>query len=106
MHEELGIVKEDVRKLRESRRRKKKEKPKGFLCEVGFDEGYEDIEKGKKNFKGKLTEDESYYDSSDCDSFQSDEEEPVSYDKLEGGSLRGRKKSNRVVYDSSCDIVI
>ena len=106
MHEELRIVKEDVRKLRESRRRKKKEKPKGFLGEVGFDEGYEDIEKGKKNFKGKLIEDESYYDSSDCDSFQSDEEELVSDDELEGESLRGRKKSNRVVYDSSCDIVI
>ena len=64
------------------------------------------FKKGKRNFKGKLTEDESYYDSSDCDSFQSDEEEPVSDDELEGGSLRGRKKSNRVVYDSSCDIVI
>uniref|UniRef100_A0A3Q7H5L1 Uncharacterized protein n=1 Tax=Solanum lycopersicum TaxID=4081 RepID=A0A3Q7H5L1_SOLLC len=56
---------------------------------------YEDIEKGKKNFKGKLTEDEPYYDSSDCDSFKSDEE-PVFDDELEGGSLRGRKKSNRV----------
>ena len=51
VHEELRIVKEDVRKLRERRRRKKKEKPKGFLGEVGFDEGYEDIEKGKK-FQG------------------------------------------------------
>ena len=49
MHEELRIVKEDVRKLRESRRRNKKEKTNGFLCEVGLDEGYEDIEKGKKN---------------------------------------------------------
>ncbi|KAG5620501.1 hypothetical protein H5410_005719 [Solanum commersonii] len=67
----------------------------------GLDEGYEDIEKGKKNFKGKLTEDEPYYDS-----FQSDEEEPVSDDELEGGSLRGRKKSNRVIYDSTCDVVI
>ena len=45
-----------MRKLTGSRRRKKKEKPKGFLGEVGFDEGYDDIEKGKKNFKGKLTE--------------------------------------------------
>ena len=68
MHEELGIVKEDVRKLRESRRRNKKKKIEGFLGEVGFDEGYRDIEKGKKNFKGKLTEDEPYYDCSDCDS--------------------------------------
>uniref|UniRef100_A0A3Q7J6S7 Uncharacterized protein n=1 Tax=Solanum lycopersicum TaxID=4081 RepID=A0A3Q7J6S7_SOLLC len=80
----LRIVKEDVRKLRESRKRKKKEKPKGFLCEVGFDEGYEDVEKGKKNFKGKLTEDELYYDSSDCDSFQSDEEEPSTTGKKRG----------------------
>ena len=63
------------------------------------------LKKGK-NFKGKLTDDESYYDSSDCDSFQSDEEELVSDDELEGGSLRGRKKSNRAVYDSSCDILI
>ena len=86
--------------------KKKKEKPKGFLGEVGFGKGYKDIEKGKKIFKGKLTEDESYYDSSDCDSFQSDEEEPISDDELEEGSLKGRKKSNRVVYDSSCDIVI
>ena len=31
VHEELRIVKEDVRKLRESRRRKKKEKPKGYF---------------------------------------------------------------------------
>ena len=68
MNEEWRIVKEDVRKLRENRRRKKKKKTKGFLGEVGFDEGYEDIEKGKKNFKGKLTEDEPYYDRSDCDS--------------------------------------
>ncbi|KAH0665408.1 hypothetical protein KY285_026614 [Solanum tuberosum] len=104
--EELSIVKEDVRKFKESRRRKKKEKPKGFLGEVGLDEGYENIEKGKKNIKGKLIEDEPYYDSSDCDSFQSDEEEPISNDELEGGSLRGRKKSNRVIYDSSCDVVI
>ena len=48
MHEELKIVKENGRKLRESRRRNKKEKTKGFLSEVGLDEGYEDIEKGKK----------------------------------------------------------
>ncbi|KAH0658512.1 hypothetical protein KY289_027260 [Solanum tuberosum] len=61
VHEELRIVKEDVRKFRES----------------------------KKIFKGKLTEDEPYYDNSDCDSFQSDEEEHVSDDELEGGSLRG-----------------
>jgi len=106
VHEELRIVKEDVRKFKESKRRKKREKTKGFLGEVGLDEGYEDIEKGKKKFKGKLTEDEPYYDSSDCDSFQSDEEEPVSDDELEGGSLRGRKKSNRVIYDSTCDVVI
>ncbi|KAH0773922.1 hypothetical protein KY290_011059 [Solanum tuberosum] len=106
VHEELRIVKEDVRKFQESRRRKKKEKTKGFLGEVGLDEGYEDIEKGKKKFKGKLIEDEPYYDSSDCDSFQSDEEELVSYDELEGGSLRGRKESNRVIYDSTCDVVI
>uniref|UniRef100_A0A3Q7GHY0 Uncharacterized protein n=1 Tax=Solanum lycopersicum TaxID=4081 RepID=A0A3Q7GHY0_SOLLC len=58
--------------------------------------GYEDIEKGKKNFKGNLTEDEPYYDSSDYDSFQSDEEEHVSDDELEGGSLRGRNKSNKL----------
>ena len=63
------------------------------------------LKKGK-NFKGKLTEDEPYYDSSDCDSFQSDEEELVSDDELEGGSLRGRNKSKRVIYNSSCDIVI
>ena len=94
---------ENLEKVGGERRRKNQ---KVFLGEVGFDEGYEDIEKGKKNFKGKLTEDEPYYDSSDCDSFQSNEEEPVSDDELEGGSLRGRKKSNRVVYDSSCDIVI
>ncbi|KAG5600838.1 hypothetical protein H5410_032208 [Solanum commersonii] len=68
MHEELRIVKEDVRKFRES--------------EVGLDEGYEDIEK----------EDEPYYDNSDCDSFQSDEEEHVFDDELEGGSLRGEKE--------------
>ncbi|KAG5568057.1 hypothetical protein H5410_064929 [Solanum commersonii] len=117
VQEELKIVKENVRKFKESRRRKKKEKTKGFLGEVGLDEGYEDIEKGKKNFKGtrilkkaifflkgKLTEDEPYHDNSDCDSFQSDEEEPVSDDELEGGSLRGRKKSNRVIYDSTCDV--
>ncbi|KAG5600824.1 hypothetical protein H5410_032194 [Solanum commersonii] len=62
------------------------------------------ILKKAKKIKGKLTEDEPYYDSSDCDSFQSDEEEPVSDDELEGGSLRGRKKSNRVIYDSTCDV--
>ena len=61
-------------------RRKKKQKV--FLGEVGFDEGYEDIEKGKKNFKGNLIEDEPYYDSSVCDSFESDAEEPVSDDEL------------------------
>ncbi|KAH0641893.1 hypothetical protein KY290_033511 [Solanum tuberosum] len=60
VHEELRIVKEAVRKFKESRRRKKKEKPKGFLGEVGLDEGYEDIENGKKKIKGKLTEDEPY----------------------------------------------
>ncbi|KAH0642863.1 hypothetical protein KY289_033837 [Solanum tuberosum] len=75
VHEELRIVKEDVKKFKESRSRKKREKTKEFLGEVGLDEGYEDIKKGKKKFKGKLTEDEPYYDSSDCDSFQSDEEE-------------------------------
>uniref|UniRef100_M1DQF3 Gag-pol polyprotein n=1 Tax=Solanum tuberosum TaxID=4113 RepID=M1DQF3_SOLTU len=101
VHEELRIVKEDVRKFKESRRRKKKEKAKGFLGEVGLDEGYEDIERGKNNFKGKLTGDEPYYDSYDCDSFQSDEEEPVSDAELEGGSLRGRKNNNRVIYYST-----
>ncbi|KAG5584827.1 hypothetical protein H5410_045261 [Solanum commersonii] len=71
VHEELRIVKEDVRK---------------------FGERYEDIEKGKKKkIKDKLTEDEPYYDSSDCDSFQSDEEH-VSDDELEGGSLRREKE--------------
>ena len=63
------------------------------------------LKKGK-SFKGNLTKDETYHDSSYCDSFQSDEEEPVSHDELEGGSLRGRKKSDRVVYDFSCDSVI
>ena len=47
MHEELRIFKEVVRKIRKSRRRKKKENPKGFLGEVGLDEGYKDIKKGK-----------------------------------------------------------
>ncbi|KAH0686030.1 hypothetical protein KY284_016583 [Solanum tuberosum] len=78
VHEELRIVKEDVREFKESRRRKKKEKNKMFFSgEVGLDEG-----------------------------FQSDEEEPVSDDELERGSLRGRNKSNRVIYDSTCDVVI
>ncbi|XP_055836398.1 uncharacterized protein LOC129905025 [Solanum dulcamara] len=108
VHEELRIVKEDVRKFnRENRRNKKKEKTKGFLGEVGLDEGYEGIEKGKKNFKSNLIEDEPYYDSSDCDNYQSDDDLlPVSNDELEGGSLRGRKKSNRVIYNSTCDVVI
>ncbi|KAH0761500.1 hypothetical protein KY290_017573 [Solanum tuberosum] len=101
VHKELRIVKEDVRKFKESRRRKKKEKTKDFLGEVGLDEGYEDIEKGKNNFEGKLTGDEPYYDNYDCDSFQSDEEEPVYDDELEGGSLTGRKNNNRVIYDST-----
>ncbi|KAG5591290.1 hypothetical protein H5410_041804 [Solanum commersonii] len=92
VHEGLRIVKEDMRKFRES--------------EVGLHEGYEDIEKSKKQFKDKLAEDEPYYDNSDCDSFQSDEEQPVSDDELEGESLRGRKKSNRVIYDSTCDVVL
>ncbi|KAG5599037.1 hypothetical protein H5410_030407 [Solanum commersonii] len=48
VHEELRIVKEDVRKFRESRRRK--------------------------------------------NNFQSDEEQPISDDELEGGSLRGEKE--------------
>ncbi|KAH0632826.1 hypothetical protein KY284_035612 [Solanum tuberosum] len=74
VHEELRIVKEDVRKFRESTKRKKKEKTKGFLGEVVLD--------------------------------GSDEEEPVSDNELEGRSLRGRKKSNRVMYDSTCDVVI
>ena len=53
VHEELRISKEEMRKLRESKRRKKKEKSKVFLGEVGLDEGYEDIEKGKKKiFQG------------------------------------------------------
>ncbi|KAH0638922.1 hypothetical protein KY285_035508 [Solanum tuberosum] len=37
VHEELRIVKEDVRKFRESTKRKKKEKTKGFLGEVVLD---------------------------------------------------------------------
>ena len=48
MHEELGIVKEDVRKLRESRRRNKKKKIEGVLGEVGFDEGMRILKKGKR----------------------------------------------------------
>ncbi|KAH0688490.1 hypothetical protein KY290_016654 [Solanum tuberosum] len=52
VHEELRIVNEDVRKFKESKRRKKREKAKGFLGEVGLDEGYEDIEKGKKKIQG------------------------------------------------------
>ena len=48
MHEELRIVKEDVRKHRESRRRKKKEKPKGFLGEVGLMKGMRILKKGKR----------------------------------------------------------
>ncbi|KAJ8550217.1 hypothetical protein K7X08_034143 [Anisodus acutangulus] len=45
-HEELRIVKQDLRKFnREDRRNKKKEKTKGFLGEVGPDEGYDDIDK-------------------------------------------------------------
>ncbi|KAG5580570.1 hypothetical protein H5410_051197 [Solanum commersonii] len=46
-----------------------------FFDEVGLYEGYGDIERGEKKFKHKITEDEPYYDNSDCDSFQSDEEE-------------------------------
>ncbi|XP_075101870.1 uncharacterized protein LOC142177294 [Nicotiana tabacum] len=56
---------------------------------------------------GKLLADEPYYDSSDCDSFDSDKEpEPVSNDEGELGQLSGRRKSNKVNYDLTCKIVI
>ncbi|XP_016465504.1 uncharacterized protein LOC107788341 [Nicotiana tabacum] len=59
-------------------------------------------------------DDEPYYDSSDPDSFESEsdlegEGDPVSDDDVDGednmGQLRGRKKTNRVVYDPSTKIV-
>ncbi|KAG5607605.1 hypothetical protein H5410_029097 [Solanum commersonii] len=68
--------------------------------------GMKILKKVKKKFKGKLTDDEPYYDSSDCDSFQSDEEELVFDNELKGRNLRGRKRSNGVIYDSTCDVVI
>lgn len=39
----------------------------------------------EKDSKNKLTENEPYYDSSDCDSFQSYEEEPISDVNLKEG---------------------
>lgn len=50
MHEELSIVKEDVRNFRKNRR-KKKEKIKGYLGEVGLNKRYVVIEKDKKKKK-------------------------------------------------------
>jgi len=59
-------------------------------------------------------DDEPYYDSSDPDSFESEsdlegEGDHVSDDDVDGednmGQLRGRKKTNRVVYDPSTKIV-
>ncbi|XP_047264245.1 uncharacterized protein LOC124896652 [Capsicum annuum] len=58
VHEDLMIVEKNVRKFkRRNRRNKKKEKPKDFLGEVGLNDGYDDIDKGNKNYKDKLTED-------------------------------------------------
>nr|XP_016438220.1 PREDICTED: uncharacterized protein LOC107764190 [Nicotiana tabacum]XP_016438225.1 PREDICTED: uncharacterized protein LOC107764190 [Nicotiana tabacum]XP_016438233.1 PREDICTED: uncharacterized protein LOC107764190 [Nicotiana tabacum]XP_016438243.1 PREDICTED: uncharacterized protein LOC107764190 [Nicotiana tabacum]XP_016438250.1 PREDICTED: uncharacterized protein LOC107764190 [Nicotiana tabacum]XP_016438257.1 PREDICTED: uncharacterized protein LOC107764190 [Nicotiana tabacum]XP_016438265.1 PR len=114
VHEELRVVKEDLKKYRQRNRRKiRLKKPDGFLGEVGVDEGFENIDQPKKNMRDKLGgDDEPYYDSSDPDSFESEsdvegEGHPVSDDDVDDmGSLRGRKKTNRVVYDPSAKIVI
>ncbi|OIT35334.1 hypothetical protein A4A49_02734 [Nicotiana attenuata] len=85
VHEELRIVKKDVKqfkKLNRRGRKGKKGKCGGYLGEVGLDEGFEDINKEMRSTNGKLLADEPYYDSSDCDSFDCDEEsEPVSDDE-------------------------
>lgn len=60
--------------------------------------------KRKTNLRDKLEsdDDKSYYDSSDVDSFVSESNgEKVSDD--EGGNLRAKRKSNRVVYDLDCE---
>ncbi|OIT35697.1 hypothetical protein A4A49_02268 [Nicotiana attenuata] len=113
VHEELRVVKEDLKKYRQKNRRKlRKEKPDGFLGEVGVDEGYENIDQPKKNMRDKLGgDDEPYFDSSDPDSFESEsdlegEGDPVSDDDVDAmGQLRGRKKKNRVVYDPFVKVV-
>lgn len=52
-------------------------------------------------------DDEPYYDSSDVDSFVSESNcEEVSDDEEEGGHLRARRKSSRVVYDPDYEKVV
>ncbi|XP_059294789.1 uncharacterized protein LOC132047824 [Lycium ferocissimum] len=113
VHEELRVVKEDLREYKKNKavRVVAKEKVDGFLGEAGVDEGYEDIDRGRTNLRDKLggDDDEPYYDSSDVGSFVSESDaEPVSDDDgVEGGTeMRQRRKSNRIVYDPDCEKVI
>lgn len=52
-------------------------------------------------------DDEPYYDSSNVDSFVSESEgEKVSDNGEKGGQLKARRKSNKVVFNPSCEKVI
>lgn len=74
---------------------------------MGLDESFEDIDQERRSLNGKLLGDESYYDNSDYDSFNSDEEpEPVFDDEGERGQLSARRKTNKVIYDPTCKVVI
>ncbi|OIT19795.1 hypothetical protein A4A49_55557, partial [Nicotiana attenuata] len=110
VHEELRVVKQDLKAFKVKKAKKsRKERPDGFLGEAGLDEGYDDIDKERKNLKDKLggDDDEPYYDSSEADSFASESEgEAVSDDEVVEENLRVRIKSNGVVYDPSCEKVI
>lgn len=105
------MVRDDPRKYNKAKQVKThtKEKIDGFLGDVGLDKGHKDIDKEKINLRDKVggDNDEPYYDSSNIDSFVSKSDgEKVSDDEKEGGHLRARRKTNRVVYDSDSEKVI
>ncbi|KAH0766346.1 hypothetical protein KY285_002217 [Solanum tuberosum] len=105
IHEELSLVKKDLKAyLKEKKSAKEKKIAECFLGEVGIDPGFEDIDKPKKNLTDKLVGDEPFYDSSDADSFESESEGEIDVERSD--ILKVRKKDKRVSYDPTWKKVV
>ncbi|MCD9642088.1 hypothetical protein HAX54_028723 [Datura stramonium] len=98
VHEELNIVKTDLKVyIKKKREPRKKRNSEYFLGPVGIDPGFEDIDRPRKNLSGKLLPDEPFYDSLDQHSFDSESEGESHIDRSE--ILRAKKNNKRTPYD-------
>ncbi|KAH0731296.1 hypothetical protein KY289_002484 [Solanum tuberosum] len=105
IHEELSLVKKDLKAyLKKKKEPRKKKIAECFMGEVGIDPDFEDIDKPKKDLTDKLVGDEPFYDSSDADSFESESEGEIDVERSD--ILRVRKKDKRVSYDPTWKKVV